>query len=146
MAAPARVNIPRPRRPASRVDRQNHSLRTEFLAQLRDQLRTSDRSSVDAHFVCARVENRSRIIDASNAAADRQRYENLLRSARDDIHHRLPIVARRGDIEKHQLIRALIVVPGRKLHRIARVAQVHKIHALHHAAGGDIEARNDSLG
>jgi hypothetical protein len=53
---------------------------------------------------------------------------------------------RRGDVEEHELVRALRVVATRQLHRVARVAEALEPHALHDAAGVDVEAGDDPLG
>jgi len=53
---------------------------------------------------------------------------------------------RGGDVEEHQLVRALRVVGDRRLDGITGVAQVHEADALHHAAILDVEAGDDPLG
>ena len=60
-----------------------------------------------------------------------------------DLDHRVAAVGRRGDVEEDELVGALGVVAGRELDRIAGVAQVDEVHALDHAAGVDVEARDD---
>ncbi len=58
-----------------------------------------------------------------NSAADRKRNEHLPRGSRDQIGHDLARIAGGGDVEKHQLIRALRVVALGQFDRIARIAQ-----------------------
>ena len=82
----------------------------------------------------------------ADAAAHGERDENLARGARDHVDHGVAIVARRGDVEEHQFVGALLVVARGEFHRIARVAQVDEVDALDHAAGGDVETGNDALG
>ena len=91
------------------------------------------------------MQNLARIIHRADAAADGQRNKYFARRARDHIDHGVAIVARRGDIQKHQFIRALLVIARGELHRIARVAQVDEVHAFDHAAAGDIQTGNDSF-
>ena len=55
-------------------------------------------------------------------------------------------VAGRGDVEEGQLVGALLVVAGGDLDRIAGVAQLDEVDALDDAAGGDVEAGDDSFG
>ena len=45
----------------------------------------------------------------------------------DDVHHRVAVVARRGDVEEHELVGALGVVARRELDRIARVADADEV-------------------
>jgi hypothetical protein len=61
------------------------------------------------------------------------------------IDHRLALVRRSRDVEKHQLVRLLRVVGQRRFHRIPGVDQIHKIHTFDHAAVGHIKAGDDSL-
>ena len=68
------------------------------------------------------------------------------RGARHNIRHDVARVAGRRDVEKHQFVRALVVIALGEFHRIARVAQVDEVDAFDHAAAGDIETGNDALG
>ena len=64
----------------------------------------------------------------------------------DPVHHvdrRLTGVARRRDVEEHQLVGALGVVAGGQLDRITGVAQVDEVGALDDPPVGDVEAGND---
>src|SRR5204863_9688809 len=56
-----------------------------------------------------------------------------------------PLVARRN-IQKHQLVRPLRLIPGRHLYRIARIPQVQKIRSLDDPPPIDIEARYYAVG
>ena len=60
--------------------------------------------------------------------------------------HRVAAVARRRDVEEHQLVGAFGVVAGGQLHRVAGVAQADEVDALDDAAVGDVEARDDPGG
>ena len=51
----------------------------------------------------------------------------------------------RRDVQKTQLIRALIVVSFRHFNRIARIAQTDEINAFDDATVFDVEARNDAF-
>ena len=66
--------------------------------------------------------------------------------ALDDVDHRVAVVARRGDVEEHELVGALGVVARRELDRIAGVADPDEVHALHDAARVDVEARDHADG
>ena len=78
----------------------------------------------------------------ADAAADGERDEHLLGRAVDDVDHRVAAVARRRDVEEHQLVGALGVVAGGQLDRVAGVAQVDEVGALDDPAVGDVEARD----
>ena len=49
---------------------------------------------------------------------------------------------RRGDVQEHDLVGALAVVPGGQLDRIAGVDQIDEVDALDHPAGVDVETRD----
>ncbi len=57
-----------------------------------------------------------------------------------------PRVGGRRDVEEHELVGSLGVVPDGALHGISRVAQRDELHALDHAAPIDVEAGNETLG
>jgi len=73
-----------------------------------------------------------------------ERQKDLLGGHAHDVEHGLAAVRRRGDVEKADLVRALPVVLGRDLYRIAGVAQLDEAHALFHAARVHVQARDDS--
>jgi hypothetical protein len=60
-----------------------------------------------------------------------------------ELHHRRPLVRRRGDVEEDQLVRSLGVVVRRQLDGIAGIADEPR--ALDHAAVVDVHARDDAL-
>ena len=49
-----------------------------------------------------------------------------------------------GHIEEGELIRALTIIFGCKLHWIASIAEVLEMHALDHTTCVDVEARNNA--
>jgi len=61
----------------------------------------------------------------SNPAADRERHEHLVRGAPRQLHDRVALLVRSGDIQEHQLVRTFAVVVGGELDpRVAGVADV----------------------
>ncbi len=56
------------------------------------------------------------------------------------------LIRTRGDVEEGELVGALVVVAARNFDRIAGIAQADEIHAFHHAAAGDVETGNYTLG
>jgi hypothetical protein len=65
-------------------------------------------------------------------------------AALDDVDHDVARVARRRDVEEHELVGAGEVVAARELDRIARVAEPDEVDALHDPPGLDVEARDDA--
>src|SRR5262249_28758656 len=86
------------------------------------------------------------VLDRAHAAAHGQGQEHPVGRACDHLQDGVALVGRSGDVEKGQLVGALVVVSGRALDRIAGVAQLDEAHALDHAAAIDVEARDNALG
>ena len=82
--------------------------------------------------------------DGAQPAADRERHEALLGGRGDDVAHDLPAVARGGDVEEDELVRALGVVGLGAFDRVAGVAQLLEPDALDHAPGGHVQAGDDA--
>ena len=133
-------------RHALRVDRDDDALRAVAAGGVGDELRILHRRGIDADLVRARVEQPPHVLDAAHAAAHGERNEDLRRDRFDDVEDETALVAARGDVEKSELVGALLVVAPRDLDRIAGVAQPDEIHAFDHAPGGDVEAGDDALG
>jgi hypothetical protein len=128
----------------SRVDGDDDALGAELLGDLADQLRALDGGGVDAHLVRAGPEQGARVVDAADAAADRERDEHLLGGAAGDVDDRVACVGRCRDVEEDDLVGALLVVAGRELDRVAGVDQVDEVHALHDAPGVHVQTRDDT--
>ena len=128
------------------VDRDDDALRAVLRRRLADDLGRRDRRRVEAHLVGAGVEEPAHVGDGAHAAADGERDEHLRRDRLDDVQDQVALVAGRGDVEEGELVGALLVVARGDLDRIAGVAQLDEVDALDDAAGGDVEAGNDSFG
>ena len=102
-----------------------------------------DRRRVDRNLVRARAQDLAKILHRTDAAADRDRHKHLAAGAAHHVRDRGAVIARRGDIEEHDLVRALGGIELRQLDWIARVAQADKVHALDHPPVLDIQAGND---
>ena len=83
---------------------------------------------------------RTALIDASNSAAYRARYEDLLGDLLDDVHHNFAIVGAGGDVEEDQLVCALLIIEACQLSRVARVANVDEAHPFYDSASIDVQA------
>ena len=111
-----------------------------------DDLGSLDRGGVERHLVGAGAQHAAHVLDAAHAAADGERDEHLVGDPLDDVHHRVAVVGRRGDVEEHELVGAFGVVARRELDRIAGVAELGEPHAFHDAARVDVEARDHTDG
>ena len=113
-------------RPTLCVDGAHHALSSELGGDVRDQVGPLDRGGVDADFVGAGAEHAPGVFEGADAAADGERDVHLVGDPAHHLDGRLTIVTRRGDVEKHQLVGTLDVVPGGQLDRVAGVAQVRR--------------------
>ena len=80
----------------------------------------------------------------THAAADGEGHKDLFRDVPHRLQDRIPPLMRGGDIQETQLIRALVVIDLRLLHRVTGVNNINEIHALHNAAIVNIQAGDDT--
>ena len=119
--------------------------RAEDSASSRDQLGPRERRGVDRDLVGAGVEHRLGVVDRADAAADRERDEDVVGGAPGELDDRLAVLVRGGDVEEDELVGALGVVALGELDRVARVADVDEVGALDDPAGVDVEAGDHAL-
>ena len=81
----------------------------------------------------------------ADAAADRERDEDVVGGAPRQLDDRVAALVGRGDVEEDELVGALGVVALGQLDRVAGVAQVDEVRALDDAAGVDVQARDHAL-
>ena len=134
----------RPSRPTLGVDGADDALGAELGGDLGDQLGTLDRGGVHAHLVGAGAQHAAGIFQRADAAADGERDVHLVGDPAHHLDGRVAVVARRCDVEEHQLVGTLEVVAGGQLDRIAGIAQVDEVGALDDATVGDVETRDDT--
>ena len=84
--------------------------------------------------------------NVADTAADRQRHEDLLGRAPDDVEHDVSLFVAGGDIEKNEFVGALPLVPGGYLDGVARIAEVHEIRPLHDATTVHVQTGNHTFG
>jgi hypothetical protein len=140
------VHLPGVDRVLLHVDRGDDALRAEMARRLVEELRVVHAGRVDADLVGAGVEQRADVGDRIDPAAHGERDEHLVRHLLDHVVQQAALVHARADVQEGELVRALLVVAARDLHRVAGVAEVDEIDALHDAPFGDVEAGNDALG
>ena len=128
------------------VDGDHDALRADLAGSTRHQLRILDRGGVHAHLVGAGVEQATHVLDRPHAATDGQRDAHLLGHLLDHVQDDVARVGTGGDVEKGQLVSALLVVATGDFDRVTGVLQRHEIDALDHAAGVDVQTGNDALG
>ena len=100
---------------------------------------------VDRDLVGAGVEHRLGVGDRADAAADRERDEDVVGGPAGELDDRLAPLVRGGDVEEDELVGALGVVALGELDRVAGVAQVDEVGALDDPPGVDVEAGDDPL-
>ena len=84
------------------------------------------------------------MLDAGNAAPDRERDGQLRGDRAHDGKRRAAPFDGRGDVEEHELVGAFGFVAARELDGIAGVAQLDETHALDDAAFFDVQTGNDA--
>ena len=77
------------------VDGDHHALVAELLGDLGDQTGTLDGRRVDRHLVGAGSQQAAGVVDAADAAADRERDEHLLGGAAHDVDDGVASIGRR---------------------------------------------------
>src|SRR6185503_18222955 len=144
--APVRVDLPPPGLRQLRIDGSDDALCAVAARRFADQRRIVDACGIDADLVGARRQQRADVVDVRDAAADRQRNENLIGHGFDHVVEEGPRFDARLDIEKRELVGALLVVAPRDLDRIPGIAQIDEVDTLDDAALGDVQTGNDALG
>src|SRR6266550_2989866 len=127
------------------INRQNDGLRAKLARKLGDQRMMRNSGRVDRDLVCAGPHHGTPVFKRSNATARRERNGKLCRDTPNGRQESRTAVARSRNIEHHELVRAFLVVPRRKSHRIARITQPDKVHAPYHARPCGIQTRNDAM-
>ena len=122
----------------------NDALAAELSGTLGDQFRGVDGGGVDGYLVGAGVEHPPHVLDGTDAAAHGEGDKNLFGYGAHHVHHGVAGVAAGGDVEKHQLVSAFLIVAGRQFGRVAGIAQVDETGALDDTAGVNVEARYDT--
>jgi hypothetical protein len=133
-------------RDASGVDRDHHALAAEAIGAPLQQRRVSHGGGVHRDLVGADAQQLVHVVVAADAAADRERDEDLFGGAGDHVERGRPALDGRRDVEEDQLVPALSVVGRSELHWVAGVPQLLEPRSLHDPAGVDVEAWHHALG
>ena len=144
-AAAVDVDLPAVVARAARIDGEHHALAAELLRAFLEETRILDGCGIQRRLVGTGLEHAAHVLDRADAAADRERDEDLRGAVARDVDHRAAVVARGRDIEEDELIRPFLVVAGSELDGIARVAQSDKVRALDDAPVLDIKTRDNAF-
>src|SRR5581483_651569 len=126
------------------VDRDDDRLRAERLGQLLDERGPFERGGVDADLGGAGGEHGARVVDGTDAAAEREGDRHALGDAGRDVDGGIARAHARLHVEEHELVGAGVGVRGAELDRVADVAQPREAHALDDAPVGDVETRDQT--
>lgn len=113
-------NFPTAALPLS-VDRHHHALAAEPPSGFGDQPRIFDRCRVEGDLVRPGGEDLTDLLDALDAAADRERDKNLFGDTGREGNAGITPLGRGGDVQKDQLIRPLFLVAPARFNRVAGV-------------------------
>ncbi len=105
-----------------------------------------DGRGVERDLVGARPQDVTHFVDAAYAAADRERHKGARSGAAHNIEHRRPALVSGSDVEKDDLVGALVGIAFGQFGRVAFVGQVQELSALDDAPVGDIQAGYDASG
>ena len=127
------------------IDSHHDTLTAELLRRLAHKLRGKHCRRINRHFIRARIEQITNIANSANAAAHGQRHKYRLRHTFNRLISGISAMMGRGNVQKGNLIRPLLIVAPRYFDRIACIPDIHKLHALDHAAIVHIQAWNDTF-
>ena len=90
----------------------------------------------------------SRVASSSgaNAAADRERHEDLLGHPADHVQHDVPAFVSWRRCRGNQFVGPILLVAAGDLDRVAGVAELFEMDALDDSTAIDVEAGNDPFG
>src|SRR3569623_1353291 len=129
-----------------RIDARNDTLRAESRCRLGEHLGTTHGRAVDAHLVRSETECERHVVRRANTSTKRERNEQSLRCSSCDVEHRLALIRSGGDVEKHDLVRTLMLIARGQIDGIADVAKLHELLAFHHTAALHVETDHHAPG
>ncbi len=128
------------------VDIDNDALAAEPPSGLPHELGILRGGGIDRDFVAAGQQQIANVVERADSAPHAQRHENHFGRPPDHVEHDLASLVAGRDVQKHQLVGPLLLIPRRHLDRIAGVAQIDEIGPFDHPTTIDVEARNHTLG
>jgi hypothetical protein len=131
---------------AACIHGQHEHLRTEVAGDFVDDVGTRHGGCVDRRLVGPETEQLVHFGDPADTPSDGEGNEDFLGGAADHVEGGLPVARGGCDIQERELVRAGVVVAVRQLDRISGVAEPFEIDAFDHAAGINVQARDDANG
>src|SRR5699024_2177915 len=116
----------------ARVDGDDAALPAVALGGIAHQFRILDGGAVDGDFAGAGLQQPAHVLQGAYAATDGQRDEYRPGHAFDQFDQRFAAFLGGGDVEKDQVVGALLVVSTGAVDRIAGVLDVDEAHTLDH--------------
>ena len=129
---------------ATCVDRDHNALRAVIVGGSSHEIWVGNCRAVDRHLVRTGIQQPLDVTDLPHAATNGQRDEHLRSDRFDDWQNQVTPVTGCGDVQKGQLVGALLVVAPGNLDGITGVSEFDKVDSFDHSACGDIKARNDT--
>src|SRR5262249_16732515 len=109
----------------------------------RNQGGVRERRSIQADFIGSGVNRGGGVVFGPDAAADRERDEQLPGDTADRLSKCTAALERRGHVENDQLVNAFYVVATGESGRFAGAAQAFEVHALYDLTVANVEAGDD---
>jgi hypothetical protein len=128
------------------IDGNNNTLRAKAFCRFFNQLRLLYSSRIDAYFISTGCQHAPDIFKAPDTTAYGKRYKYLGRDRFDYVHHRIPIIAASGNIQKGNLIGALLIVAVGDFYRVASITNIDKADPLNYTAIGHVKTGNNAFG
>ena len=128
------------------IHAQHHTLVSVALGRAGDERRVADGAAVDADLVRAAFEHAVKVVQGIDAAAHGEGDEHLRRHGAKRVRKQRAPLGAGGDVVKHQLICAGIVVKAGEGDRVVHVAQALEVHTLDHPAVSHVQAGDDAPG
>ena len=133
-------------RAALGIDGDHDALRAVTRRGLLNHLGVGQCGRIKAGLVSAGIEQAPHVLHRAQATAHSQWNKDLRGDCFNDVQDQVAVVAGGGDVQKSQLVSALVVVARSDFDRVTGVAQLEEIDALDDASAGDIQAGDDSFG
>nr|GFB45916.1 hypothetical protein [Tanacetum cinerariifolium] len=128
------------------INGHDDALGAESRSGFADKLGIEHGSGVDRHLIGAGIQQIADVLHRAHAATHRQRNEHLTGHALNGMQRGVAAVDTGRDVQKGNLVGALLVIATGNFHRIAGVADVLELHAFDYAAVVDVKARDDAFG
>lgn len=127
------------------IEPQNGGTAAEFSRNFGNKAGIFDRRGINADFFGAGLDKGGGIVDGANTATDRDGHEHPVSHPPHDIRHDLPAFMAGGNIVKHKLIGAGLIIKNSLLFRITGIHMVKEANALDDSTAIHIQTGNDSF-